>query len=493
MQLRDLIRNVELNAAAESPEAEISGIAYDSRQVGNGDLFAAIRGTRTDGNRFVDQAVQRGACAILSQDPRPKSFPLPWIRVEHDRRALAQAAANFYDHPSRELHLAGVTGTNGKTSTAYLLESILRTGGSRVGLISTITYRTPGWSAPAGLTTPESLDLQELFHRFRLQGCRQVVMEVSSHALDLNRVYATRFEVAVFTNLSPEHLDYHQSMDSYYLAKKRLFVDTGYGPPGVSIVNVDDAWGQELARSIPGRCLTFSVHREADFGVIECRSGWGGMRIRLRLREQELEVRTPLLGSFNLSNLLAAAAAANSLGVDRDALRDGIEACPPIPGRFEQIDCGQSFHVIVDYAHTPDALRKVLATARELGPRRVLVLFGCGGERDRAKRPAMGAIAEQHSDWVMLTSDNARGEDPLVILREIQAGFRSDRNEAEPDRREAMRRLFSRAESGDVVILAGKGHEVGQQEAGRMRPFDDRQVARAVLREMDYGDAASGR
>jgi len=211
------------------------------------------------------------------------------------------------------------------------------------------------------------------------------------------------------------------------------------------------------------------------------------------LQEEELEVRSPLLGSFNLSNLLAAAAAASSLGADRDALRDGIAACPPIPGRFEQIDCGQSFHVIVDYAHTPDALRNVLATARQLGPKRVLVLFGCGGERDRSKRPAMGAIAEQHSDWVMLTSDNARGEDPLAILGEIQAGFRSDRHETEPDRREAIRRLFSRAESGDVVILAGKGHEVGQQEAGRIRPFDDRQVARAVLREMDYGDAAFGR
>ncbi|MCY3758340.1 MAG: UDP-N-acetylmuramoyl-L-alanyl-D-glutamate--2,6-diaminopimelate ligase, partial [Acidobacteria bacterium] len=393
----------------------------------------------------------------------------------------------------RDLRLVGVTGTNGKTSTVYLLESILRTGGSPVGLIGTIAYRTPGWSAPAGLTTPESLDLQELFGRFLQNGCRQVVMEVSSHALDLDRVFASRFEVAVFTNLSPEHLDYHQSMESYFRAKKQLFVDTGYGPPEVAIVNVDDIWGQKLAGSIPGRCLTFSLSRPADFGVLECRSGWTGMQVRLRLQQEDLEVRTPLLGSFNLSNLLAAAAAASSLGVDRDELRDGIEACPPIPGRFEQIDCGQAFQVIVDYAHTPEALRHVLATARKLGSRRVLVLFGCGGERDRAKRPEMGSIAEQHSDWVMLTSDNARGEDPLAILGEIQAGLRSDRHEAEPDRREAIRRLFSRAESGDVVILAGKGHEVGQQEAGRIRPFDDRQVARAVLQEMDYGDAAFGR
>ena len=493
MQLRDLIRNVRLAAAAESPETEISGIAYDSRQVGNGCLFAAIRGTRTDGNRFVDQAVRRGASAVLSENLRPTAFSRPWIRVEHGRRALAQTAANFYDHPSRELHLIGVTGTNGKTSTAHLLESILKTGGSGVGLISTIAYRTLGWSAPAGLTTPESLDLQELFHRFRRRGCRRVVMEVSSHALDLNRVHASRFQVAVFTNLSPEHLDYHRSMDSYYRAKRQLFVDTGYGPPGVSIVNVDDAWGRKLAGSLPGPCLTFSLNRPADFGVIECRSGWGGMRVRLRLQEEELEVRAPLLGRFNLSNLLAAAAAASSLGVDRDALKDGIEACPPIPGRFEPIDCGQSFRVIVDYAHTPDALRNVLATARKLGAGRVLVLFGCGGERDRAKRPAMGSIAEQHSDWVMLTSDNARGEDPLAILGEIQAGFRSDRNEAEPDRREAIRRLFRRAESGDVVIIAGKGHEVGQEAGGRVRAFDDRQVARAVLQEMDDGDAASGR
>lgn len=493
MQLRELIRNVELIATAESPQTNISGIAYDSRQVRKGYLFAAIRGTRTDGNRFVDQAVQRGAGAILSEDSKPGAFPLPWIRVAHGRRALARSAANFYDHPSRKLQLIGVTGTNGKTSTAYLLESILKSGDSPVGLISTIAYRTPGWSARAGLTTPESPDLQELFHRFRQSGCRQVVMEVSSHALDLDRVHASRFQGAVFTNLSPEHLDYHQSMDGYYRAKRRLFVDTGYGPPGVSLVNVDDAWGQKLARTIPGRCLTFAVRRPADYGVVECRSGWRGMQVRLRLREEELEVRSPLLGSFNLSNLLAAAAAASSLGVDRDALRHGIEACPPVPGRFEQIDCGQSFQVIVDYAHTPDALRNVLATARQLGPGRVLLLFGCGGERDRSKRPAMGSIAEQHSDWVMLTSDNSRGEDPMAILGEIQAGFRFDRHEVEPDRREAIRRLFSRAESGDVVILAGKGHEVGQQEGNRVRPFDDRQVARAVLRERDYGDAALSR
>jgi UDP-N-acetylmuramoyl-L-alanyl-D-glutamate--2,6-diaminopimelate ligase len=493
MQLRELIRNVDVMDPAEAPETEISGIAYDSRQVRNGYLFAAIRGARTDGNHFVDQAIRRGAGAVLSENPRPPAFPRPWVRVRHGRRALARTAANYFGHPTRNLSLVGVTGTNGKTSTAYLLESILSTGGSRVGLISTITYRTPGWSASAGLTTPESLDLQELLHRYQQNGCRQVVMEVSSHALDLNRVFASRFEVAVFTNLSPEHLDYHESMNSYYRAKKQLFVDTGYGPPQVSVVNVDDSWGQKLAGSIPGRCLTFSLSRPADFGVLECRSGWSGMQIRMRIHEEDLEVRTPLLGSFNLSNLIAAAAAASSLGVDRDALRDGIEACPPVPGRFEQIDCGQSFQVIVDYAHTPDALRNVLATARELGSRRVLVLFGCGGERDRAKRPAMGSIAERHSDWVMVTSDNARGEDPMAILGEIQAGFRFDRHEVEPDRREAIRRLFSRAESGDVVILAGKGHEIGQQEGGRVRPFDDRQVARAVLREMDYGDAASSR
>lgn len=493
MQLRDLIRNVELIGEPESPETEISGIAYDSRQVRMGHLFTAIQGRQTDGNRFIDQAVRSGAAAILSENLRPTAFPRPWIRVEHGRRALAQTAANFCDHPTCEMHLVGITGTNGKTSTAYLLESILKAGGLPVGLISTITYRTPEWSASAGLTTPESLDLQKLFHRFLQAGCQKVVMEVSSHALDLHRVHASRFEVAVFTNLSPEHLDYHQSMDSYYRAKKQLFVDTGYGAPRVSIINVDDPWGKKLAESISGRCLTFSMSRSADFGVIECQSGWQGMEVRLWLQGEELEVRTPLLGSFNLSNLLAAVAAGRSLGIDRNALKDGVEACQSIPGRFEQINCGQSFHVVVDYAHTPDALRNVLATARELSSRRVLVLFGCGGDRDRTKRPVMGSIAEQYSDWAILTSDNVRGEDPLAILGEIQAGFRSERNEVEPDRREAIRRLFSRAKSGDVVILAGKGHEVGQQESGRIRPFDDRQVARAVLREMDYGDTVAGR
>ena len=493
MQLRDLLRDIELNGAAECPDTQISGIAYDSRRVKAGHLFVAIRGARTDGNRYVDQAIKRGAIAVLSEDPRPRDIPPPWIQVKRSRQALAQASANFYGHPSQRVRLVGITGTNGKTSTAYLLESILRASGSRVGLISTITYRGPDWAALAELTTPESLDLQRLFHRFRQSGCHDVVMEVSSHALAMDRVYASRFRVAVFTNLSPEHLDYHQSMDGYFEAKKQLFVDTGYGPPQVAIVNVDSRWGEKLSGSIPGHPLTFSLRGPADFQVLKCQSGWKGMQIRVQLLGEVLEVHTSLLGGFNLSNLLAAVAAATSLGVDLDAMKRGIENCPLIPGRFERVDCGQSFHVIVDYAHTPEALRHILECARELDPKRILVLFGCGGERDRTKRPKMGFVAEQCSDWVVLTSDNARSEDPLAIIREIQAGFRSDRHEAEPDRLQAIRRLFSRAEAGDVVILAGKGHEVQQERTGQVRAFNDRQVARAVLREMGYGDATASR
>ncbi len=491
MQLRDLIRDIELNGAAECPNAEISGIAYDSRQVKAGHLFVAIRGAKTDGNRYVDQAIKLGALAVLSENPRPPDFRGPWIQVKRSRQALAQASANFYGHPTREVRLVGITGTNGKTSTAYLLESILRASGSRVGLISTIIYRGPDWAVPAELTTPESLDLQGLFHRFQQSGCQDVVMEVSSHALAMDRVYASRFRVAVFTNLSPEHLDYHQSMEGYFDAKKQLFVDTGYGPPQVAIVNVDNTWGEKLAGSVPGHPFTFSLRRPADFQVLECQSGWKGMQIRVKLLGEDLEIHTPLLGDFNLSNLLAAVAAATSLGVDRDSMKRGVENCRLIPGRFEPIDCGQSFHVIVDYAHTPDALWNTLRSARELDAKRVLVLFGCGGERDRSKRPRMGSIAEQCSDWVMLTSDNARSEDPLAVIREIQAGFRSGRHDVDPDRLQAIRRLFSRAEAGDVVILAGKGHEVQQERTGQVQPFDDRQVARAVLREMGYGDAAA--
>ena len=488
MQLQDLLRDVELVEKVQFPTIEISGISYDSRKVKAEHIFVAIEGIKTDGNHYVEQAMSFGARAVLSENPKPKDFQWPWIQVRRSRQALAQTAANFHAHPTQELRLVGITGTNGKTSIAYLLESILKATGARVGLISTIECRGPDWAAPSEHTTPESLDVQALLHRFCQSQCRDVVMEVSSHALAMDRVYACRFSVAIFSNLTPEHLDYHHSMDSYFEAKRRLFVDTGCGPPKIAIVNLDDSRGKILAKTSPGRPLTFSKNQSADFQVIEYRSGWDGIQVRFKLPCEELEVNTGLLGSFNLSNLLAAVAAASCLGVAKDALKLGIERCGPIPGRFEEINCGQAFHLIVDYAHTPDALQTVLRTARELLPRRVLVLFGCGGERDRSKRPMMASIAEKWSDWVMLTSDNPRSEDPLAIIKEVQAGFQSNRYTNEPDRSQAIRRILLQAAAGDVVILAGKGHEIQQELAGQVEPFDDRRVARTILREMGYGN-----
>tara|TARA_B100001013_G_scaffold343370_1_gene270955 strand:+ start:426 stop:1907 length:1482 start_codon:yes stop_codon:yes gene_type:complete len=491
MKLRNVIKNIELRGDPQISDIEVSGVAYDSRKVKSEELFVAIKGEETDGNRYVGQAIDLGAKAVLSENQRPLGFKIPWIQVDQDRRALAQAADNFYSHPTLDLRLIGITGTNGKTSTSYLIESILKEAGMRVGLLGTVGHRGPEWEASAVRTTPESSDLQRFFRNFVEMKCSDVVVEVSSHALMMERVYACRFRTAVFMNLTPDHLDYHNSMHHYFNAKRRLFFDTGYGPPDLSIINLDDPWGKSLSMTVPGLHTTFSLSEEADFQVLEYHLGWTGTRVNLKIPDGELEVTTCLVGRFNLSNLLAAVAVASSLGLDRRALKKGIEKCRLIPGRFERINCGQEFHVIVDYAHTPDALENVLKTARQLQPRKLLILFGCGGDRDQSKRSLMGSIAEKWSDFVMVTSDNPRSENPLEIILEIQKGFHSNNHNVHLDRLQAIRHIIKLARKKDVVILAGKGHESEQQVAGQFRYFDDRQAARMVLQEMGYGDSAN--
>ena len=488
MQLSQLLQNVPHTSNKTFQEIEIRGLAYDSRMVGPDCLFVAIKGEKTDGNRFTAQALERGAAAILSENSAPAGFSGCWIQVDNARQALARAAANFYQHPTRAFELIGITGTNGKTSTAYLIESILLAAGERVGVVSTIEYRGPEGKMPAERTTPESLDLQALFAKFVEQRCRFVVMEVSSHALDLERVHACRFRSAVFTNLTQDHLDYHHTMENYFLVKQRLFLGTGLGPPGQSVISRDDPRGAVLEALCAGRCVTYSTEAAADFQVLDSRLEKKGLWVRLKTPKATLEMQTRLMGKPNLSNTLAAVAVAAGLGIEPAAIQRGIESCPAIPGRFEWIDRGQPFQVFVDYAHTPDALEKVLQTARQLQPGRVLVVFGCGGERDRAKRPAMAQIAEKLADFCWITSDNPRSEDPMQILAEIETGFkaRPARHQTEPDRRTAIREVLRQAEPGDVVVIAGKGHETCQVLADRTIHFDDREEARLALGELGF-------
>jgi UDP-N-acetylmuramoyl-L-alanyl-D-glutamate--2,6-diaminopimelate ligase len=492
MRLVNLLERVEVERVFQSGDTEISGVAYDSRKLRPGNLFVAIGGEKTDGNLFVDQAMARGAAAVISKNSLPPDFPGRWIRVKDPRRALALIAANFYGQPAHKLKLVGITGTNGKTSTAYLVESILRASGAKAGLISTIEYRGPQGTVAAERTTPESLDLQALFADFANQGGRYVVMEVSSHALMMDRVYGCQFRSAVFTNLSRDHLDYHQTLDNYFEAKKQLFQGTGFAPPQQCVINLDDPWGRKLTKICAGRPLTYSTQLPADFQILDFQVAdfqrVSGMRIRLKTPSGVINLRSGLLGKPNLSNILAAVATTYDLEVEKAMIERGVELCPPIPGRFESIDCGQEFRVIVDYAHTDDALEKVLLAARDLDPKRVLLLFGCGGERDRSKRPAMGAVAERLSDYCVITSDNPRSEDPLAIINEVATGFNNVSRNCliEPDRGKAIQIILSMAEQGDVVILAGKGHETYQVLADRTIHFDDREVARTVLKEMGY-------
>lgn len=488
MQLDDLLRNLGYASGQRLPELKLEGLAYDSRKIKPNSIFVAIRGEKADGNCYVKQAIEKGAIAVVSENSRPNDCGVCWVQVRNARQALASLAAYYYGHPSERLRLIGITGTNGKTSTAYLIESIVKASGARCGLISTIEYRGPEGSTVNTRTTPESLDLQEKLADFVRQKCDFAVMEVSSHALALERVHATRFRTAVFTNLSQDHLDFHITMQSYFEAKKKLFLGTGGAPPLTSVINRDDFYGAQLAEICAGRCLTYSTDSAADFRGTEVHINSHGMQLLVQTPRGQLRVRTPLFGRPNQSNVLGALTVGFDLGFDTASLLQGIEACSSIPGRFERIDQGQPFSIFVDYAHTPDALEKILQTARQLKPSRVLALFGCGGERDRGKRPQMARVAEHLSDVCIVTSDNPRGENPATILSEIEAGFelKPPRYVIEPDRKKAIARILSLARAGDLVLLAGKGHETDQILPEGTIHLDDREEVRRVLHEIGF-------
>ena len=470
----------------------VTGASFDSRSVGRGDLFFCLPGAKSDGHDFAGQAAAAGAAALCVE--RPTVAGLPEVTVTDVRRAMPLVSATLLDHPSRDLLVLGVTGTNGKTTTAYMLESILAAAGHRTGLIGTIETRVGNEAKPGVRTTPESVDLQYLFADMRDSGVTAVAMEVTSHALVLDRVGAVHFASAIFTNLSQDHLDFHAGMDDYFAAKRSLFTRDRVG---AAAVNVDDRYGRILLESPEVPTTPFGLSRAAHVRAENVKAGqWRNEFVIVvddpDLAAAEIKVSTPLVGAFNVSNCLAAAAGALTAGVPAGAVEAGLRNLKAVPGRFEAIDEGQDFAVVVDYSHTPDSLDNALSEAGLLARSnggRVITVFGCGGDRDRGKRPLMGAVAGRLADVVIVTSDNPRSEDPVAILDQILEGVIAERAQGAdvvtPDRRDAIFEAISLAGTGDVVLIAGKGHETGQQFRDRTIPFDDRQVAREAVRARD--------
>ncbi|HSV72161.1 MAG TPA: UDP-N-acetylmuramoyl-L-alanyl-D-glutamate--2,6-diaminopimelate ligase [Chthonomonadales bacterium] len=488
MRLADLVSRMSAARLEGDGQIEVAGVRHDSRHVAPGDLFACIVGDRADGHLHAPEATRRGAVALLASEERATSVRglAPLIIVKDTRTALAEAAGLVYGDPSAHLTLIGVTGTNGKTTTTLLTGSILRAAGVATGTLGTLGAEFSGQEIPCSHTTPEADELQRALAQMRGLGARAAVMEVSSHAIAQNRVAGCRFDAGVFTNLSQDHLDYHGTMEAYFATKLRLFVDLAErsGKPFVAAVNLDDARGDVVRRSTRGRCLTYAVNStEADVRAVQVRTAADRVCFRAITPAGEAAVTLPLGGAFQVHNALAAATAAMGVGVGLPSIVEGLGTARPVPGRFEPVPCDRGFSVIVDYAHTPDGLSNLLASARQLDPRRVLLVFGCGGDRDPTKRPEMGRIASEHADFAVLTSDNPRTEDPQSIIRGVLAGVGAGdgRVAVEPDRAAAIETAIRSAAPGDVVLIAGKGHETVQIVGSDRLPFDDRAVARAVL------------
>jgi len=420
--------------------------------------------------------------------PAPQGFQGSWIEVEHGRQALALAARNFYRCPDERIGVTGITGTNGKTTTSYLIDSIFRTAGGTTALIGTIEYHLGGQVLPAVNTTPESLDLYRLLADLERIGGTFATMEVSSHALALGRIYGMRFHTAVFTNLTRDHLDFHETMENYFAAKQMLFTGAGVPAPPYAVINRDDPYGPKIKSGAETKLLWYGLGKDATVRARHISSGFDGLRFEVQAEGKHFPVQSPLIGRINVYNILAACGVGLSYGLPPDTIARGIANCRAVPGRFERVDEGQPFVVVVDYAHTDDALRNVISMARGLQPKRVVTLFGCGGDRDRTKRPIMGQVAAELSDLVVLTSDNPRSEDPLAIMNDVLVGIRRKDTPClvEPDRGAAIRRAIEEARPGDILILAGKGHETYQILRDRTISFDDREVAREVLRGFGY-------
>jgi UDP-N-acetylmuramoyl-L-alanyl-D-glutamate--2,6-diaminopimelate ligase len=498
MNLQEILSGLEIVSIAGPATPSIHSIECDSRKTAPGGIFFALRGAKLDGAQFAADALRRGAAAVASEATKPATLPngVTWIQLAPgtDRKALARAAANFYNHPADALKLIGVTGTNGKTTTTYLVDSILRAAGYTAGLIGTTGYRTPKGQRDAANTTPESLEMQRMFAEIRDAGGTHVTLEASSHALAMDRLWGCHFAVAIFTNLTRDHLDYHQTFEAYFAAKRRLFEGTGAGAPDVAVVNMDDPYGAEL-RGLAQSTLTYGLKALADLVPKNLGVTPEGLKFIAQTPIGGVHVHSRLVGRMNAYNILAAIGAGIGLGISAEKIEQGIAQLAAVPGRFERIDEGQPFLVVVDYAHTDDALRNVISTARDVSASaEVITLFGAGGERDRTKRPLMGEAAGKLSDLVVLTSDNPRSEDPLRIINDVVVGLQkvSAKYLIEPDREQAISIAIDAAKPGDIVILAGKGHETYQVLRDGPIEFDDREKARAILRQRGYRKEEGG-
>ncbi len=482
-------------------DASVTGVAYHSREVVPGGIFVALKGCRTDGHLYLEASLNQGARVVVTEEELAALKGVTVVRVPQARLALAHLSAAFYDHPSRELTLVGITGTNGKTSTTYLLEAILNAAGCRVGVVGTVNYRVGEATWPAPVTTPESLDLQRLLREMRSQDVSHVFLEVSSHALDLRRVDCAAFDAGVFTNLSQDHLDYHRDLDDYFAAKSRLFLEimaNGGGSQGLAVLNLDDPRGHELKDTIRVPMLTYGCHPGSQVRPLSHHFRQDGLKAVLTTPRGEVEIRSRLVGPFNLANILAAVATALGLGIDLSTIARGIASLQGVPGRLERFGPSEGPSVFVDYAHTPAAITQALGALKTLDFSRIITVFGCGGDRDRTKRPLMARAAAAGSQLVIVTSDNPRTEDPLVIIREIEPGLGASglpklsaaaAGQGEsgylvvPDRREAIRLAVGLARSGEAVLVAGKGHENYQIWGAERRHFDDREEVAQALKE----------
>ncbi len=491
-------QKADLRRIAEELDAEFYGdettevfnVTHDSRQAQKGTLFAAIRGLTTDGHRFVSDVLRRGAIGVISESDAPENFPAAWFKVKEARAALAKAASIVYGNPSHELNLIGITGTNGKTTTTYLCFALAQAAGDKAAMLTTVEYRIGEKSEPAVRTTPEASDTNQFLRAALEENCRVAVMETSSQALDLHRCDWLRFKVAIFTNLTRDHLDYHGTMENYYDSKKRLFDGRTGEKPTSSVINIDDEWGAKLAGELKAngqKVLTFAQNNAADLTAenIEV-SLLKGTSFDLKTPRGNTKITSPLVGKPHVYNMLAATAAALELGYDLDEVTEGLSICVGAPGRFERVPTDADFAVVVDYAHSDDALLNTLQTARELTSGKIITVFGCGGDRDRTKRQPMGEVAGENSDLVIVTSDNPRTENPLQIIEEIEIGLKKTNCPflTISDRREAIHQAIAQAKPSDVVLIAGKGHETYQVVGGEKFHFDDREIAREALEKL---------
>jgi UDP-N-acetylmuramoyl-L-alanyl-D-glutamate--2,6-diaminopimelate ligase len=494
--LQALLEGVQVRSALPEKEPRIRQVTNDSRKVEPGALFVAIHGVATDGNLFAKDAAARGAVAIVSEGAAPAEWPreIPWIQVSEGRKALATAAANFYNRPAQALKLVGVTGTNGKTTTTSLIDSILRASGAKTGLFGTIAYHTPRGDRPAPNTTPESLDLQNFFAEIRDSGGTFATLEASSHALAMDRLWGCHFAAAVFTNLTRDHIDYHKTFENYFAAKRMLFEGTGAGAPDVSVINTDDEWGKKLA-GLGKKTLTYGLQNGTDLKAKKFQLSFKGLNFTAQTPNGPIQVDSALVGRINVYNILAAIGAGIGQGLSNEAIETGIRNLHAVSGRFERVDAGQPFLVVVDYAHTDDALENLIRTARELNTKgRIITVFGCGGSRDRTKRPIMGELSGRLSDLSILTSDNPRQEDPLKIISDIVVGMQKSGGKylIEPDRAKAIRMGVDEARAGDIVLLAGKGHEDYQIFSDHTVHLDDREEAKKALGDRGFATAPGG-